>query len=53
MELDKPVQEWLEMITMMGPEGRVLSVDHMASVRQAMELLGGFVATRPEVARDA
>jgi acetyl esterase len=51
MELDKPVQEWLEMMTLMGSEGRVLSVDDMASVRQAMGLLGEFVATPPEVAR--
>ena len=52
MELDKPVQEWLEMMTLMGSEGRVLSVDDMASVRQAMGLLGEFVAALPpEVAR--
>ena len=51
MELDKPVQEWLEMIQMGATEGNVLGVDDMAAARQAMGLLAGLVATPPEVAR--
>ena len=50
MQLDKPVQEWLEMMQMGATEGHVLGVDDMAAARQAMGLLAGLVATPPEVA---
>ena len=35
MEVDKPMQERPEVMTLMGTEGHVIGVDDMASVRQA------------------